>query len=322
MITCDMEKGVGSCVDPVGVEGEWVLLEPEQVLAAPVCCEWLRAKFKENEKQCGTEQLQLHKKGDFRGNPDFYTQTSGCYCSNFKEKYVWQSPNLLSHSKFDPIDTCRLLGDREVLFIGDSTSAQAASTLMNTLYPGGCQNQIISAASDTLIGLSHKRGKTWKAWVEEFDHPDIVIVTMGAHVPKFAPIVDLKNESVYEMAIDQILEEMREMREQFPDMKFAWKTQQPGGCTTEILEPTNSTKAAYTIQDVRYNWGQFYERDLYLISRLQRVGMPYLDLRMLYSRSDGHISSQLNDGGHDCLHLCHGPLDVMGRLFHQLLSSL
>jgi hypothetical protein len=27
-----MAKGVGSCVDPVGVEGEWLLLKPEQTI--------------------------------------------------------------------------------------------------------------------------------------------------------------------------------------------------------------------------------------------------------------------------------------------------
>ena len=229
---------------------------------------------------------------------------------------------LAAYLKFNPIDTCRLLGDREVLFVGDSTSAQAASTLMNTLYKGGCQNQIISAGSDTLVGLSHDRGKTWKAWVEQFDRPDIVIVTMGAHVAKLSPTENIYNDSVYEKVIDQVLVEMQEMREQYPHMKFAWKTQQPGGCTKEILSPKNATMAACTLKDRRYNWGQFYKRDLFLISRLQRVGIPYLDLRMLYSRSDGHVSSQTNDGGHDCLHLCHGPLDVIGRLFHQLLISL
>ncbi|KAL7507617.1 hypothetical protein ACHAXN_004768 [Cyclotella atomus] len=282
-------------------------------------------KFLENQDQCGTERLQ-RKDGDrhflnpFRGNINCYTQTAACFCSNFTERYVWQSPNLLPHSEFDPIDTCRLFGDREVLFIGDSTSFQAASTLMNTLYAGECQDKIIAAGSDTLVGLSHDRGEPWKAWVEKFDGLDIVIVSMGAHVPKTLPSTDVKNETICEKVVDQVLEEMEEMREQYTHIKFAWKTQQPGGCTREILEPTNSTKAAYTIQDIRYNWGQYYARDLYLTSRLQALGMPYLDMRMLYSRSDGHVSSQTNNA--DCLHFCHGPLDVMGWLFHQLLSSL
>ncbi|KAL7503946.1 hypothetical protein ACHAXN_001665 [Cyclotella atomus] len=247
----------------------------------------------------------------FRGNSHFYTQTAGCYCSNFTEWYVWQSPNLLPHSEFDPVDTCRLLGDREVLFIGDSTSFQTASTLMNTLYPGGCQNQIIAVGSDTLVGLSHDRvNKTWKDWVEEF----------RPHVPKTDIYGWDNNETIYQNVVHQVLEEMEEMRKRYPHMKFAWKTQQPGGCTREILEPTNSTKAAYSVKDIRYNWGQYYARDLYMISRLQTLGMPYLDLRMLYSRSDGHKSSQTDN--FDCLHFCHGPLDVIGRVFHQFLSNL
>ena len=49
--------------------------------------------------------------------------------------------------------------------------------------------------------------------------------------------------------------------------------------------------------------------------------MPYLDLRMLYSRTDSHVNLQA--GGKDCLHICvPGPLDVIGRLFHKLLLEL
>jgi len=58
---------------------------------------------------------------------------------------------------------------------------------------------------------------------------------------------------------------------------------------------------------------------LELISRLQINGIPYLDMRMLYSRSDAHVDSQI-DNSVDCFHFCSpGPLDVVGRLFHQLL---
>ena len=52
--------------------------------------------------------------------------------------------------------------------------------------------------------------------------------------------------------------------------------------------------------------------------------MPYLDLHMLYSRTDSHVNLQA-DGMKvaDCLHICvPGPLDVIGRLFHKLLLEL
>ena len=35
VITCDYTKGVGSCIDPTGVEGEWVYVGPDRALAAP-----------------------------------------------------------------------------------------------------------------------------------------------------------------------------------------------------------------------------------------------------------------------------------------------
>lgn len=50
--------------------------------------------------------------------------------------------------------------------------------------------------------------------------------------------------------------------------------------------------------------------------------MPYLDMRMLYSRSDAHVNS-LDASQNDCLHLCApGPLDVVGRVFHNFLLEI
>ena len=122
--------------------------------------------------------------------------------------------------------------------------------------------------------------------------------------------------------VDQVLNQVQEMQQKNTHITFAWKTQQPGGCTKEILSPKDAAMAAGNFEymvDRGYKWDQFYQRDLLLISRLQSIRMPYLDVRMLYSRSDAHMSSQTN-GQRDCLHLCSpGPLDVVGRLFHQFL---
>lgn len=68
-------------------------------------------------------------------------------------------------------------------------------------------------------------------------------------------------------------------------------------------------------------------RDLLLLSTLQEFDIPSIDMRMLYSRSDAHPSSQsgreIMKGVIDCLHYClPGPLDVAGPLFHQLLLEI
>lgn len=200
---------------------------------------------------------------------------------------------------------------------------------MNSLLLGRCQTQITLALSDTLVGRSYggmNRGRTWRSFADEVE-PDIVIATLGAHVHA--------DDATFMEVVDEVLGEMRELRRRRPGVRFAWKTHQPGGCTTEIRHPSDAARAAremdYASMENSYNWDRFYARDLMLISRLREVGMHYLDMRMLYSRSDAHVSSRRDEsrdgvdeiGYVDCLHMCSpGPLDVIGRLFHQLLVRL
>ena len=95
-------------------------------------------------------------------------------------------------------------------------------------------------------------------------------------------------------------------------------------CTNEILSPKDATVAAQTANHTRgiYNYDTYYHRDLLLLDRLNSAKIPYLDIRMLYSRSDAHVSSMKGRKPGDCIHLCSpGPLGVIGRLFHQLLLN-
>lgn len=152
--------------------------------------------------------------------------------------------------------------------------------------------------------------------------PDIVVATVGAHI--------LADDATFRDLVDEVLMEMQQLRRERPDINIAFKTQNPGGCTREILSPQDANIAArkmnFTEMEYNgkktYNWGRFYERDLMLLHRLQKFNIPYLDMRMLYSRSDSHIDSQ-SSIRRDCLHICApGPLDVIGRLFRQLLLEL
>ena len=146
--------------------------------------------------------------------------------------------------------------------------------------------------------------------------PDITVVAVGAHVKT--------DDASYLGLVDEVLSDMIEMQSRHPRLKFAWKTQQPGGCTNEILSPKDATVAAQTANHTRgiYNYDTYYHRDLLLLDRLNSAKIPYLDIRMLYSRSDAHVSSMKGRKPGDCIHLCSpGPLGVIGRLFHQLLLN-
>ncbi|ACI64742.1 predicted protein [Thalassiosira pseudonana CCMP1335] len=315
-----------SCTDTVGIQGKWVDVGSNRSFAAPVCCTWDRGLVFRNGAQCGkkpaTDQL-------YSGNQDNSYQSlggHGCSCTKFNDKYEWQSPTLPPASSFDPIATCRLLGGRKVLMIGDSTNQQTGTILINSLVPGRCQTQITVATSDTLVGVNYgvlNRGMKWDEYTKKFQ-PDIVIVSVGAHINRPN---DTENEETYTAVIDQVIDGMLAYQRDIDNnVTFAWKTQQPGGCTRDILFPDNP--AAFSWSNIshyiefEHNHRRFYHRDLLLLSRLQKIGMPYLDMRMLYSRSDAHVNS-LDDRKKDCLHLCApGPLDVVGRLFHNLLIEI
>ncbi|EJK48172.1 hypothetical protein THAOC_33056, partial [Thalassiosira oceanica] len=225
-ISCNVDGT--SCLDPVGVVGEWVHV-PDRTFAAPVCCRWVSAEFrKKKPKVCGTEQANAQF---YSGFPLYPQQMFGnaCKCeeNNFTDEYEWRSPHL--PKTFNPVDTCRLLGDRTALFVGDST---------------------IHASGQALRRF--QQGEAWKDWVNEV-MPDITVVAVGAHVKT--------DDASYLGLVDEVLSGMIEMQSRHPRMKFAWKTQQPGGCTNEILSPKDAAAAARTIEYTRdkFNWHVLFD---------------------------------------------------------------
>ena len=311
------------------IEGEWVrrlsITKPD---TPSRCCGHDKCARDQGHSFLGsdfcTDNYDGHVSNAFyAGNPDslYITPAGGraCCCESFFDEYDWQAPNLATIS--DPFDTCHLLQNRTVMFIGDSTMGQTASALMNYLRHGKCQTKVTYALSDTLVGklYGHRdRGKYWKDLVDDA-HPDIVIVTVGAHIYD-------NNLITYLDIVDVVLGDMLKMQKD-RGTTFAWKTQNPAGCTEDIVSSKNSSFAADYIMNITkgvHNWDQFPERDCRLIERLQNLGIPFLDMRMMYSRSDSHISSkQAGKGFGDCMHMCSpGPLDIIGRLFHQLLITI
>lgn len=319
-----------------GTDGQWVWVGRNRTFESPTCCNWppwRGGKFADayiehlQSNNCKTTTDKDFELLLYHGDPVHPSPRGGCVgsgvgCDNFFDEYEWQSSEL---PPFDANRTCHLLGEKRVLLIGDSTSQQTASTIMNALPT--CNTQIYHAISDTLVNMTSfgglNRGKAWKQWVEEVK-PDIVVLSVGAHIKT--------NDTSYEYIIDRVLDEIELMRKVNPNIKFAWRTQAPAGCAKYPISPDDVTKAAeMSMQIEDYNHGRFYHRDTMLVSKLDKIGIPFLDLRMLYSRMDGHRSSQNYEDdavsktyneGDDCLHWCNpGPLDIMARLFQKLLMN-
>ncbi|KAL9190516.1 hypothetical protein ACHAXT_000222 [Thalassiosira profunda] len=287
-ITCNAN---GTCTDPVGVVGEWVYVGRNRSFASPDCCglDDIQTGANGFEKRCRVPagfNVEL-----YHGDPDpvfpaiLGGHACGLGCPGYRDEYVWHSPNL--PWQFDATDTCRLLGNRTALLIGDSTMGQAAVTLMNALRFGHCQTQIYIGSSDTLVGRGYggmNRGNTWRALVDRIN-PDIVVLTVGAHLTS-------ASDATYGTLIDEILGEVETLQRERPTLRIAWKTQSPAGCRKQILEPKDAVRAARTLDFTRmvgeyglrgpkerpwYNWDRFYQWDMLLLSKLQKAGIPYLD---------------------------------------------
>mmetsp|Transcript_59213 Transcript_59213/g.63893 ORF Transcript_59213/g.63893 Transcript_59213/m.63893 type:complete len:362 (-) Transcript_59213:1405-2490(-) len=301
------------------IDGEWIEVS-NRTFASPVCCEGDGAisPMVDSGPTLGSQGKQCTEDG-FR--PQL---VNGCKCDDFLDKYEWSSAAL--SAQFDPNTTCQILGNRTVALIGDSTMAQVASTLINSLVPGGCHNQISIHSADTLVKRDFggmNRGKHFIEYLYDLK-PDIAIVGVGPHISHN------HNSSFYSI-VNEVLSDMNEIKLRWGNnITFGWKTQQPGGCSQNMTNPKNplATKSGLLNTTFRHNWELFYEWDEMLTTQLEEIKMPFLDLRMLYSRTDGHISSRgklvkywgRKEEYTDCLHLCTpGPLDVVSRLFHNFL---
>jgi hypothetical protein len=238
----------------------------------------------------------------------------------FRDEFVWKSPNL---PEWNPSEFCQLLrSHRRIIMIGDSTMSQAATTLMNAVH-GWCQTQLVYFVVDTLIKEEFgalNRGPHWLEIVRNHSitrDGDIVVLTVGAHIANKSDLYNVSN---------LVMQQIVAMKVERPSLIFVYKTQQPGGCTPRIanvsLSPLQAGETFNFSGGVRFNHHFFYEYDKTVICHLQELGIPYLDMRMLFSRSDAHPTSKLATRLQDCLHFCSpGPLDMFAILFLRLLQS-
>jgi hypothetical protein len=291
------------CLTPELV-GTWVL-DVNKTFADPKCCDGDDKRYKKTAAYCGHERPG----NDFVGRTDIlaYMRGRACRCT-FEDRYTWKSDAL---GIWDPHDFCQRLGTRKLLLVGDSTMSQSATTLMNAVHAVGCQTQMIFVMSDTLIHENFgalNRGDYWTNPIVKHA-PDIVIFSTGPHI---------YGDSNFTRVHNTLLADLDILRKT-TNITFVWKTQQAAGCTQNMStkHPFLAAKELPHITKLFYNHADFFKRDALMIPILQHHGIPFLDLRMLYSRSDAHMMST-----GDCMHFCSpGPLDIFPVVLHRLMKN-
>lgn len=319
------------------LSGSWVRI-PNRTSYAPYCCEWRRGEHLQHPNTCSQERP--FNRFEYNGLPWEYVETgdetkekhvrhqmtggNSCSCQNFTDDWAWQKQDNDDDSNLmqslSPDHFCKLLGKRKVLFFGDSTMSQIASTVMNAVMPGGCAPQVYLMTGYTMLGIKkHKlRDADWYTVLQKYQ-PDFFIWSVGPHIHN-----ELQwKEEIFEVLLANMTSEGT--RRAFPNTQFIYRTNQPAGChfNRTILLPDRVDQAArmfdFEAMNLQYyQWEWFYWRDVYALARCQQVGMRTLDLRMLYSRVDAHPGFDKKGG--DCLHFCQpGPLDVVADVLYDLL---
>ncbi|KAJ1456549.1 hypothetical protein M885DRAFT_517344 [Pelagophyceae sp. CCMP2097] len=335
--------------------GTWRLVADAE--AALPCCGWDdEPESMQYDAACGPRTFRMAKDGSYRGPSVGFAEVGGkaCHCAPPEHKYAWDAPSACSIAPWNAKAFCKLIGNGTLALIGDSTMAQAASTLMNMISvgKGGCQEQVVSAAGDTLLGRNLgllNRGKHWLDAVRSHD-PDWVVVSAGAHV---------YGEEKYDAVVDAVLEALRpgglplDIAKRYAPhvpgrpLRVSWKTQQPGGCAKSIV-PRDGETDCFDGVETHYNYGTFLARDARTLAKIRAaaINAPHalsaIDMRMLYWRKDAHVSSMLDEpvaavdarvlyrhkdstqfppkpDKYDCLHYCLRT-DVLSSTFPRMLQ--
>lgn len=301
------------CMTPELV-GEWISVDrslPRNKFNSPRCC-----PHQKDDPELKLHALLSSEDKQFCMIPTLIKPGgNACQCLLGNGGTKTLDNSLTWHSSYIPYwdsrQACHLLNHRRILILGDSTLNQAAAVLSEAFHVGGCGSAIEFDYADTLVGRemgAMNRGEHWLTAVERKKFPDIVIIGASAHI---------HSEANFTIAADEIVDNILFLRELHPEVTVVWKTTSPAGCTDKP-SPRHPLDAGQLYEwgskDWAY-WAEFYDRDTRMVKKMVSLGVPILDNRMLYSRSDAHV------GQHDCMHFCSpGPLDVMPQLLQMLLE--
>ena len=159
----------------------------------PQCCSGRRL-LRDDSSAAPVEIACSHRQEWTLGEKPMELRAGGgrsCDCSPARRmdiaKYEW-TPSDCSLPEWDARAFCAALGNRTILFLGDSTGGQVAAGIANYVLwnHGGCDAQFAHDLSDTIIAKpfgGYNRGKRWSVQVENMSpQPDIVVLAAAAHI--------------------------------------------------------------------------------------------------------------------------------------------
>ena len=272
----------------------------------------------------------------------FFEHSSGCACDehdgtietpNKIEKYEWV-PNNCTLRPWNATDFCRVLGDRLILMVGDSTMHQTFATLSSMVNEGdgGCLKQLTFGIAHLLI--KQAREQIGASLIDHITNhvplPDIVILTVGAHCADVGDLFTVWD--THTVGLRDVMQSIRESAWRLVgkehDIQYIWKTQNPGhiNCTTttdplpdpQVIKPDDPLD--------KFHWANHKQYDDLSKQWAREEGMEVLDMSPLAYRGDAHPSLNTlllhKAADRDCLHYCiPGPLNLFSILLYNMLAN-
>ena len=290
------------------LEGEWREAVDSAMPVLPPCCgwddldyRWPRPRPRPSVCTNATPEQGVLQSATFGKVPK--VGSHACSCTRFTDRLRWVPSKCLLR-EWDIREFCTLLGQRRILFVGDSTMQQTANAVMSQVVwdlaqldsaelekasLSGCETRLSFGPSDQLLPTSEtqklRRGgrHTLLHWVRTAQ-ASIVILSTGAHVrhmPEFQSIVrGIHNLSSTEPELNGV--------------KLIWKTQQPAGCASQPLESMPGAgywesargdpgiaarvrceslwgRCHNNSHGMLYNWPEFLERDAFAMKYVAGV---------------------------------------------------
>eukprot|EP01040_Poterioochromonas_malhamensis_P004937 gene4937-5296_t len=216
-----------------------------------------------------------------------------------REKWIWKPENcrLL---EWNASYFCELLGDRKMLFVGDSTSFQTAGTLMNLIVAGKgkCASQIIL---DVVVQLGRKNYNFRNNIIKK--SPTFIIVGVGPHYHR----LDAYNASLVEAMKD--LRTLHQPNSPNASLHIIWRSINFPHQHCDSYDSPTHLPHHFVPDNTRYDWNLFPVYDELARYYAGIYGIPFLDMFPLKLRPDSHPA------GGDCLHYCTpGPLNIIGNM--------
>jgi hypothetical protein len=283
--------------------GKWERIDNTPGNKSFVCCSKDAMKHPEVEAACSVLPKATERDCNCDSKGNTFTTISE------RERWMWK-PDGCSLLTWNVETFCKYLGNKTILFTGDSTVGQIFISVKGMLGNASCNNQMLR---ERLTKYSVEKNSTFFSSVVKYPQADYVIMNLGPWYDDPAEFI----RAILSTARD--IEKLKKLPI-YKKTKFLWKTTSPAHHSCTDFHAPISSPLPLNHTDDKYYWDWFPLYDEISVRELLPIVDNIFNMFPLYLRADAHVGFYSPVEGSDCLHFClPGPLNLFSvMLLHYL----